>query len=248
MSKINFPKDDVVVYVLHVNKPEYKERKKHIDEMLAKHEIPFEYILDGDIDSITDEVDRELFASPTPLRLSEKSCCYKHFIAWQKFLKTKSKYCLIFEDDVFLAEDFVYKFKISLDELQGYEDYEDLVHVVYSNANNRYVPSEKLKPGVCLYSGFVDISFGGTDAYLVTKKSAKQYLKKVQEGKFYISVDCQMRDMSKEIGVKVLRFERPIVEQGTQSGRFKSSIQPNKYPKWIVRLKWAIKKALRMRK
>ena len=74
-----------------------------------------------------------------------------------------------------------------------------------------------------------------------------QYIK-VKQVKFCKPVDLQMREMSKEIGVEVLRFERPIVEQGTQSGRFKSSIQRNKYPKWIVKIKWAIKKSLRLKK
>ena len=56
-----FP-DNVAVYVLHVNDPKYSDRKLHIERILMLHEIPFEWMLDGNIKDITPKVLTQLFS------------------------------------------------------------------------------------------------------------------------------------------------------------------------------------------
>ena len=113
-----FPKN-VLVYVLHVDNPKHQNRKNHIIDVMKTHSIPFEWMLKGDMEDINQDILLELFDSrfasaSTPV----VSCCYKHYLIWKEFLGTNYKYCLIFEDDVLLANDFVEKFIYSIVELE----------------------------------------------------------------------------------------------------------------------------------
>ena len=51
MSEVTFP-SNTICYVLHVNKPQYAKRKEHITKTMSAHNIPFEWIYDGNQEDI----------------------------------------------------------------------------------------------------------------------------------------------------------------------------------------------------
>ena len=121
LSEVTFP-SNTICYVLHVNKPQYAKRKEHIIKTMSAHNIPFEWIYDGNQEDISDKVLKSLFKKPFLESSPEVSCCYKHYLAWKSFLSTDKTYALILEDDVFLAPDFVAMFNRSITELSQYKD------------------------------------------------------------------------------------------------------------------------------
>ena len=237
-----FP-SNVIVYVAHVDDPKYCHRKKHILETLTRHNIPFNWMLKGGIKDITPEILTKLYhPSFTNEANAVASCCYKHYLIWQAFLSSDAEYCLVFEDDVFLAEDFVEKFTLSLNELKNFTD---KVSIQYSNAANQYTPKSQLIPEKHLYP---NTTCRAADAYLITKETARLRCDYIHKNKFTYPADWQTTFMDKELGIQFLWFEPTIVEQGTQSGRFASSIQYNKKPLWFSRIQWCIKKFFRQRR
>lgn len=236
-----FP-ENTKVYVLHVDEPKYLERKQHIIKTMAAHDIPFEWMLKGNMNDITPDILEQLFSpafatSPTPL----VSCGYKHYLAWKDFLNSAYDYCLIFEDDVFLADDFVDQFKLSLQELSRFDN---KISIQYSNAANQYTPKSRLIKGQCLYP---NKGCRATDSYLMTKETARLRCEYVETNQFSLPADGQTNVMDNELGIQFLWFEPTIVEQGTQSGRFKSMIQVPRHSLWFTRMQWQVKKYFRQR-
>lgn len=238
-----FP-ENVLVYVLHVDSPQYSERKRHILSTMKKHQIPFNWMLAGDIADINNNVLEELFDGDLFDKASSiASCCYKHYLVWEAFLASEYQYLLVFEDDVFLSDDFIEKFRVSLKEL-SLRSHENLT-IYYGNAANLYTPSKLIQDSKTLYE---NTQCRAADSYLLTRESALKRCEYIQKNKFSLSVDLQTNVMDPILGIDILWFERPIVEQGSQSGCFKSSIQKNKYPQWMVKILWMLKKHRRVRR
>ena len=90
------------VLVLHV-KQGYQERAEHIEKMLARLCIPFEYILDGDVSDLSQEILDKYF-KPGKEKLygytPRTSCSYKHFLAYEYIIRNNLEGALIFNTSV----------------------------------------------------------------------------------------------------------------------------------------------------
>jgi len=168
------------------------------------------------------------------------SLAMKHHGIWQEFIASKMPYCLVFEDDVFLAANFVSRLADCIDELGS----PDRFAVVYlGNAGNYYIPLLGLQRGRCLYPARHGRC---TDSYVITRPVAEARCAWFARNKQTIAIDHQIDIMDKELGVEILWFERPIVEQGTHTGAFKSSIDVGTRDRgWLKRLLWHWKKYTR---
>ncbi|MBK2126062.1 glycosyltransferase family 25 protein [Fangia hongkongensis] len=208
------------------------------------HNIPFKWMLKGDIKDIDNHILSQFFSPAfTTSSTAVASCCYKHYLVWQAFLHSDYQYCLVFEDDVFLAPDFVKKFMLSIEELERKALRK--VSIQYSNAANQYTAKSKIRPHQHLYANH---GCRATDAYLITKETAELRCNYIEKYKFTHPADWQTNIMDNNMSIQFLWFEPTIVEQGTQAGKFPSIIQKNKYPLWVVKIKWQIKKFFRQRK
>lgn len=72
----------IKTFVLHV-KQGYEERKIHIEKMMSDHNIPFQYILDGDIPDLTTERLDTYFSGARHSLSPGTSCAMKHILTWQ---------------------------------------------------------------------------------------------------------------------------------------------------------------------
>lgn len=109
------------VFVLHVKKG-YEARENHINRMLKKMNIPFEYILDGDISDLTNEVLDTWFQGTMHQYSPQASCSYKHLLACKEIVARNLDGALILEDDIYLNKrKFVSVFNQSMKELEKKE-------------------------------------------------------------------------------------------------------------------------------
>lgn len=230
-----FPSDLVYVRVAHV-KTGYEQREIHIREQFRNHGMPINWYLDWDVPDFTDDDVRRLVA-PGWLKMPALSCTMKHIGIWRDFLRTDFPFCLVLEDDVFLASDFNAKLNMCLSEFGG----PARKAVVYiGNAGNYYISAFKLKTGKHLYAANHSRA---TDSYLITRPVAQARCDWFDSHQIGGPIGHELDRIDPKHGVEVLWFERPFVEQGTQSGAFKTSIGVNKQlPLWYMRLEWNWKK------
>ena len=229
-----FPSDQVFTRVCHVKKG-YADRERHIRTEFAKRGVPVDFYLDWDIPDLTEEIRSSVIASET-LRPSEISLALKHIGIWREFLETDLPFCLVFEDDVFLAERFTAKLRECLAEF-GSRDRRAVVYL--GSGSNYYVARWKLRKGQQLYSaGHARCA----DSYLITRPVAKARLDWIERHKVSMPIDHQIEHVDARLGIEMLWFERPIVEQGSQNGAFQSSVAAPPRLLWLRQIAWALKK------
>lgn len=160
----------------------------------------------------------------------------KHIGIWRAFLSTDLPFCLVFEDDVFLARNFIPRLADCLSELGP----ERQAVVYVGNGGNYYTPRSKLTKGRSLYPGKHSRC---TDSYVLTRSAAQARHQWFEGRQIADPIDIAVNLSDQETGTEILWFERPIVEQGTHNGRFATSITPARQrPLWFKRLEWAWKK------
>ncbi|MER8374398.1 glycosyltransferase family 25 protein [Mesorhizobium sp. M1406] len=230
-----FPADQVYVRVCHV-KQGYEDREQHIARQIGRHGIPATWYLHWDVADITDE-EVERLTVPGALKLAELSCSLKHIGIWRDFLKTDKPYCLVLEDDVFLAANFNTKFNAALAEL-GDPNRKAAIYI--GNAGTYYISAFKLKRGQHLYPAPHGRS---TDSYIITRSVAAERCAWFDARKMSAPIGHEIDRADAALGVEVLWFERPFVEQGTHNGAFLTSINPDSQrPLWYKRMEWRYKK------
>ena len=224
--------DQVYTRVCHV-KQGLEGRRAHIDREFSKRGVPVDFFLDHDIP----DIDRAELAA-VPIRPGEYSVALKHVGIWRAFLDTGKPYCLVFEDDVFLAPDFVHKLGLCLYELG---DPARRAAVYLGNGCNLHIPASDIVPGQHLYRSNTSRCM---DSYLITRPVAEARLDWLERNPLTLPIDHQVNVMDEELGIEVLWFEPTIVEQGSENGAFASSLRdssrPGRFRKLIRRWKKAV--------
>ena len=117
------------VFVLHVKKG-YEDREQHIKGMLQEMNIPFSWILDGDIADLTPEILDKYFAGDMHKAGATASCAYKHVLACKEIIAKNLDGALILEDDIQLDPClFIDIFNKSLTELNSEEQKPSIIYV-----------------------------------------------------------------------------------------------------------------------
>ncbi|MEO5756990.1 MAG: glycosyltransferase family 25 protein [Mesorhizobium sp.] len=233
-----FPDELVFTRVCHV-KQGYEDRRQHIVKEFDRRGVPFEFYTDWDLQDITPEI-RDRLIAPDFVHPARVSLALKHVGIWQAFLQTRLPYCLVFEDDVFLARDFVAKFR------QGLAEFGDPSRnaVIYlGNGSNYYTPSWKLRKGQKLYPA---LHARCADSYLITRPVAEARCAWIAENKISQPIDHQIEQIDERLGIEMLWFERPVVEQGSENGAFQTSVAGKPHSRLYKKLQWNWKKYNRM--
>lgn len=229
-----FPSDQVFTRVCHVKRG-YEYREQHIRKEFTRRDVPVNFFLDWDIPDLTEEA-KASFTTSNRLRASEISLGLKHIGIWREFLETDLPYCLVFEDDVFLAKNFVKKLRECLAEI-GSPDRRAAVYL--GNGCNYYVASWKLRKGQRLYPAR---HARCADSYLITRPVAAARLEWIDKHKVSMPIDHQIEFIDEQLGIEMLWFERPIVEQGSQNGAFQSSVAGRRHRLRLKQIDWFLVK------
>lgn len=230
------------IFVLHV-KHGYEARKEHIDKMMAKHNLPFEYILDGDIPDITPSVMKTYFGGDGEMSTPNGavSCAYKHILACQRIIDRNLDGALVLEDDIVLFNNFDKIFGKSLEEFSILEDKDKPSIISYEDTRLRFVPGSKRENGRVLYPGPHDRFTG---CIYVNNAAAQLVCKYAREEHIDIPIDLIHTRLIR-LGLLNYYWVQPcIATQGSFTGKFSSSITFNRSKAFIWRLQRLYKKAL----
>lgn len=215
------------VYVVHVSTD--TAREQHMKKELGKFNIPFEFMLKGDINDLTRDLVDDYFTGEqmTGDFCAEQSCALKHIYIYEKMLQDGVNDALIFEDDVFLKSEFVEVFNKCLDEFRSLpqeKQYKGLIN--FEESTLRYVPKDRLEEGKVLYEMDRSRCAG---AYYLNANLAMEIAADVQKRKCDKPLDWYHNTLIERIDLQHYWCHPAIVEQGSHNGRMQSTIDNKKY-------------------
>lgn len=232
------------ILVLHV-KNGYEDRETHINQMMKEKDLPFSFILDGDMSDLTEETIREKFTGSVMDKVSpQTSCTMKHLFAYQYILDHQLKGALILEDDMVLYDNFVEVFEDCMNELERKAWQNALVS--FEDSTLHFVPRSERRKGQFLYPKGKDRYAG---AYYCTNDAARLILDYVASNKCDRPIDLFHTALIQRAGLNYLWCHPCIATQGTHTGLFVSSISQKSakrqnYRRMTWQLKLLYKKAL----
>lgn len=225
------------VFVLHVRKG-YEKRGQHIERMLGKMGVPFEYILDGDVCDLTDDVlDRYFRGEMMKGQYPFTSCSYKHLLAYKEIEDRDIDGALILEDDIFLKKDFIRIFNKSMDEVRKYSDeHPGPVIISYEDTRLRFIPRSKRKKDTVIYKADRDRMTG---AFYINRAAARLLTEYAETHKFDLPIDLMYCKLLRDGRLTYFWCQPTVATQGSHTGAFTSAINFKKnifYP-----LSWQFK-------
>jgi glycosyl transferase family 25 len=212
------------------------ERELWITQELASIQLPFEWVDEFEPKAISAEVEARYFAPNVALSIGQKSCALKHIAAMEKIANANLGTALILEDDASLCPDFLNILSDFIAEA-GQWPRPWVLHV--GAATNYYVPGHKIVPGRHVYEGH---KVRNMEAYVLGAEEARRRLSWIQANKLSDPIDIAMNKADPEMGIPFLWTDPPLVEQGSLTGRFASSLDPKKRPQWRLRIQFPIQK------
>lgn len=222
-------------YVLHVKKG-FEERKKSIVEQFSRLNMHFEWILDHDKDEITPQI-LEKYKYAGNLKKVEISCALKHICAWERIVRKNDDGAFVFEDDVLIDLD---KFKIiaqkALAEFQT--KWSRVGCISIGSGCALYVPWTKKKKKKMLYLAEL---VRAADSYWINRETAKIMIKWIEKNGFSQPADHLIDRICAQLKIPILWLNPTIVNQGSHTGLFSSSIQNLERGKFTDRMGWKIK-------
>jgi glycosyl transferase family 25 len=224
------------IYVLNVKK--FTERRAFMEKQLAKMGLQAEFIFDWDSDELIDEIIDRYFVKNNNLSDAQKSCALKHIVALQKITESNSPFNLILEDDAIFGKEFGIGLQRVLIQSGQFPDNK----VIYiGSGGNFFTPKSQRRPGQYLYLG---TRGRFTDSYIIDSATAQKRLDWIMMYKISDPIDNQFDKIDRQLDIKMVWLEDPIVEQGSKNGLFASSIE-SAPPTWIQRMLFNFEKLKR---
>jgi glycosyl transferase family 25 len=154
------------IFVIHVKGD--KQRAEHINNELSKFNLEAEFILDGNIEDITEQRLDKYFDGKMHTISATTSCSLKHIIAYEQILKRNIDKVLIFEDDIILKSNFIQIIEQILLEIEN----RGLANYIVSleNTNHAYIKKNELINNQILYKKETSRCAG---AYLIDYEGKK---------------------------------------------------------------------------
>lgn len=224
-----------ICYVLHVRKG-YEDREKSIIYQFSQIGLPFEWILDHDKEDLTPEL-LEKYQYKGNLTAATISCSLKHIRAWELIAQENTSGGIVFEDDSLID---INNFQVICQEfLQEYHDnWPGCGYVSLGSGSALYVPWTKKQKNKLLY---LAEHVRTSDAYWINQETAVKMLQWIEKNGFDQPADHLIDQITAELNIPIYWLEPPLVDQGSHTGLFRSSIQKMERGKMIDRLGWQIK-------
>ncbi len=211
------------VYVINVKK--FVARREFMQTQLDRVGIDAEFILDWDSDDLTPEIIDEYFTGDS-VSPAQMSCALKHITVLQRIAESGKQHSLVLEDDAILAAEFISGLNHAISESA---DFSGPKVIFIGSGGNFYTPKSMRQPGRHLYAMHKGRF---TDSYMIDAQTAKIRLDWIRQHKMDGPIDNQFDKMDRELGIKLLWLEDPVVEQGSKTGMFDTSIE-KALPSWL---------------
>jgi len=227
------------IFVLHVASG-YENRGRHVESMMSRLGLDFEYMLRGDIPQITPEVLNKYFAAAVPDGFGSKadaftSCTYKHLLVYDEIVKRRLCGALVLEDDAVLFKKFPAVFAKSIDELSTLPDMPTIVS--FEDTRLRFVPRSRRIKGRLLYPGHCDRLAG---CYYVNAAAASMMLDYAREKGIDRPIDNFHTLLLHEGLLRYLWVHPAVATQGSFTGLFPSSLS-KRYARLLTPIVWRLK-------
>jgi glycosyl transferase, family 25 len=224
------------IYVLNVKK--FTDRRVFMERQLTKEGLQAEFIFDWDVDELTDEIIERYFAKDNTLSAAQKSCALKHITALEKVAASNKTSNLILEDDAVFAKDFDLGLQHALTQSKQFSG-EKVIYI--GSGGNFFTPKSQRRPGQYLYLG---ARGRFADSYIIDSSTAQKRLDWIIAHKVSEPMDNQFEQIDKQLGIKIIWLEDPVVEQGSKNGLFDSALEPAP-PTWLQTLLFNFEKLKR---
>ena len=225
-----------LVYVLNVKK--FVERRVFMEKQLAKVGLEAEFIFDWDADELTDQIIERYFAKDNNLSAAQKSCALKHIMALEKIAESNSAFALVLEDDAVFGKEFSLGLQRALTQSEQFSD-DKVIYI--GSGGNFFTPKSQRKSGQYLYLG---ARGRFADSYIINSVSARKRLDWIMTHKVSDPIDNQFEQIDRQIGIKIVWLEDPVVEQGSKNGLFDSALE-SAPPTWMQSLLFNFEKLKR---
>jgi glycosyl transferase family 25 len=223
--------------ILVINVKRFTDRRRHVEDQLARFGLAGEFIHAFDAEEITEAIDRQTFEG-NELNPGQKSCALKHVAALQRIVDHGWRRCLVLEDDVVLADDFADGIRAALAETK------DLAHpfVIYIGAGgNFYTPASRRHPGQRVYEAGKGRF---ADSYILGADEARLRLARIRARPMRKPIDVTFDAIDREAGIRFLWLEDPVVEQGSKLGLFRTSLEAAP-PNWLQAVRYRLERMRR---
>lgn len=214
------------IYIINVRS--FTERLAHVCAELARFGLSAEPVHDWDVKDLTITIESRFF-NPGDLSPGQKSCCMKHVAALQRIVERGERYALVLEDDVVLLDGFVEGVAAAMAEGPQHPK----PHVIFIGCGgNFYTPRSLRRPEQRLYPS----SRGRfADSYIIGHDAARLRLEWIGRHRISKPIDNQFEAIDREMGITMLWLEDPVIEQGSKTGLFTTSLEPAR-PGWLQRI------------
>jgi glycosyl transferase family 25 len=220
--------------ILIINVKDFVERRRHVEAQLARFGLSGEFIHDFDADEITPELESRWFAG-SELNRGQKSCALKHIAVLERVVERGWQHCLVLEDDVVLADDFLEGVRAALAETRD----EPRPYIVYlGTGGNFYTPASQREPGRRIYPA---TKGRFTDSYLIGAQEAALRLAHIKTQPMIKPIDVVFDTVDTAAGIRFLWLEDPVVEQGSKLGLFRTSLEAAP-PNWLQGLRYRLER------
>lgn len=206
-----------MVYVLSVKT--FTERISHIKNEMKKHQIEFQFVFLYDIPDLNAEMLEDIFGDAA-LSMAQKSLALKHVHAWSDAVQNNYKKILIFEDDAVLHKDFNLHFAEVMDAASKLPD----DYLIFLGGADAKVPNSYLLSKETL----IALPIATAEAYITDLTASKRRLNWLSGNKITLPADHLICSIDKLGKAGNYWPRRPIVEQGSITGIFRSKLDKHR--------------------
>ena len=202
------------VFVLSVRT--FEDRIKHVKQQMALHQIPYQFIFEFDIPELNTELLLNTFETENVLDRPQQSLVLKHIHAWRLCVENNFKNILVFEDDVILKPNFVSRLNDAVNDLERKQN----PYLLYLGGADTKVPDAFLLSN----EDIIEQPIATSEAYVTNFMASKRRIDWLKNNKVNLPSDFLLRTMDPLRGISQYWLKEHIVEQGSVTGIFESSL------------------------
>lgn len=215
------------------------ERGKHIEQMLNRLGLDFEFVNEGKTESKIQEYLHKYLKDGQEKMLQKvprSLCTISHFLAYEKIVSENLEGALILEDDVVLYSNFLPLYQQTMVEYSSLYSQQRVI-ISYEDSSLQFVPRSQRVEGRMLYPGKKDRMAG---AYFINKVAAAAILERLQTLRCDVAIDVYHYQLIREGFIQYLWCQPALATQGSFTGAFRSSLSKKK--DIMIRMRWCFKR------
>ena len=219
------------VYVVSVKS--YSERINHIKNEMNRHRIDFHFVFNNDADELSEDITCKFDKN---LSLPQISLIMKNIEVWNDAIMNNFQNILVFEDDAILTKNFVTDLVSIINDVKKIKP----GYLVFLGGADTKVPFNKIKTNKNIFKHPIATAEGYLTDLMACKKRV-HYIESMKN-KIRLPNDHLIKHLDKKLNIINFWSRKPLVEQGSVTGIFKTSLDRNRgkhsllYNK--IRYKW----------